>query len=190
MSTESEQSSIDFRQVSGLGPSGHEYPPPPRVHWAVLLLAVVALSSLFAWLAPRYQNILDSLLVDGWIFHICLWVRRLNPDSSSLFWCDLYAVVELSYAMTSLQQHPTPLMDVVSGGLGIASSILGIVNLYIVRDELLKHYNEREPIGIYLGPVLTFFFSYLYFQSQLYEIAQYKKRQAEGIPSQSGNSLF
>jgi len=174
-----------------LPPYNQEYPPPPRVQWWVLLIAWWALAALIGWLAPQpYQSLLDSLVVDAWAFYLCLWIRNLDPDAKSIFWCDAYVVVELAYAATTIRQDISILHDWITGLLGLASAILGIVTIYLIRADLEKHYNEREPIGLDLSPVKTFFFSFLYFQSQLYDIAEYKKRQAEGIVTDAGRTLL
>jgi hypothetical protein len=50
------------------------------------------------------------------------------------------------------------------------------VTIYSIRNELQTHYNRIEPIGLQLGGIMTFFFSFLYFQYHLYKIAQLKQR--------------
>jgi hypothetical protein len=170
---------------------GSEYPPPPAVHWFALLLASIAAGILINWLAPApYRNLLQSLVGDGWAFYLCLWIRQIEPDSHTAFWCDAYVVVELGYAALTIRQNPIGLLEITTGILGFASFALGIATIYMIRADLLKHYNEREPIGIYLSPVLTFFFSFLYFQSQLYEIAKQKKRLALGFSGNPSRTLF
>lgn len=161
-----------------------EYPPPPRVHWAVLLLAFIALALLIAWLAPEpYWNLLNSLVFDSWVFYLCIWIRSLDADARSPFWCDLYLIVELSCAAMSIRQTSSALYLAIGGILQIASAVLGLATIYLIRADLLKHYNEREPIGLYLGSVPTWFFSFFYFQSQLYPIAQERYRQAHASSS-------
>jgi hypothetical protein len=157
-----------------------EYPPPPRVHWFVLLLAWIALAFLFLFLAPEpYQKLLQSLAVDAWAFYLCLWIRSLDPHARSPFWCDAYVVVELAYALMSIRQNPSEVGQDIVNALAFASFALGIWTIYLIRADLLKHYNQREPIGLELNGAMTRFFSFLYFQSKLYPIAQSKKRQAE-----------
>ena len=144
--------------------SGVEYPPPPRVHWFALFLAWTAINYLIKFFTPQpYQTLLDSLVPDAWAFYLCLWIRHLNPESRSVFWCDAYLVVELAFAALTIQPHPSPTIETLISLLEISSGILGIATIYLIRADLLNHYNEREPIGIYLGPVMTFFFSFLYF---------------------------
>lgn len=153
-----------------------EFPAPPRVHWVALLASWIVATILAERFVPgRYHGLADSVVYNSWPVYFCVWLRELNPDSNSFFWCDAYAVAELAYAAMALVRHPTEMTDTVASLLGLASTVLGIATIFIIRKELLRHYNEREPYGLYLGGVMTFFFSFLYFQSQLYPIAKAKK---------------
>jgi hypothetical protein len=157
----------------------------------MLLLVWVVLGTLIGWLAPKpYQNLLNSLVGDAWAFYLCLWIRSLDSDAKSLFWCDAYVVVELAYAATTIRQNPSSLNESFSDILALASTVLGIVTIYLIRADLQRHYNEREPIGLQLSKVMTFFFSFLYFQYHLYDIAKFKKRQAKGILEIPSRNLF
>ncbi|MGD0890795.1 MAG: hypothetical protein ABR923_04615 [Terracidiphilus sp.] len=166
-----------------------KYPAPPLVHWAVLLvvwIAIVVATELFApnnlW-AP-----VASLVFAPWIMYLCIWLLRLDSKSKCVVWCDAYIVVKLTCAWLSIQPHSSLTNQLLTDVFAIASAILGIVTLFSIRANLLNHYNKREPIGIDLGPVMTFFFSYLYIQSQLYPIAQLKKRQAGSLTTTAGQT--
>lgn len=157
-----------------------EYPPPPRLHWTVLLISWVVLASLFEFIfPPAYQKLLNSLIIDAWAFRLCVWIRNLDPDSRSPFWCDVYVVVELAYALVGLREISSPAGRDLVVDLGLLSFCLGLWTIYLIRSDLLKHYNGRERRRLELNGVMTYFFSFLYFQSQLYPIAQAKKREAE-----------
>ena len=157
-----------------------EYSPPPRVHWSLLLLAWIGLAILFALLAPpQYQKLLNSLVVDAWAFRLGLWIRGLDPNAGSPFLCEVYVVVELAYALVSVRQNRSPIEQDIVAELGFTSFCLGIWTIYLIRSDLLKHYNRREPLGLELNGYLTYMFSFLYFQSQLYPIAKSKEREAE-----------
>ena len=146
---------------------------------------------LIAWLAAKpYRNLLSSLIVGSWAFYLCLWIRSLDADFRSPFWCDVYLLVEVSWAALTIHQNPTVLVQEVAGVLKVASVVLGIATIYMIRADLQKHYNEREPIGLQLSGAMTWFFSFLYFQAELYPIAQSKKRKAEAMLRGSGNALF
>jgi hypothetical protein len=156
-----------------------DYPPPPRVHWLALLFVWMTLSILVhVYIPAPWQALLDSLIPNAWAFYLCRWIGKLDSNARSPFWCDVYLVVELSCA--ALNVHP---LHSQSGQwlvtiLQIASPILAIATIYLIRADLLRHYREREPRAIELGPILTFFFSFLYFQSELYPIAIEKQREA------------
>jgi len=160
------------------------------VHWFVLLLVAIVWNALIMWLTPhRYHDLLNSLVGDAWAFYLCLWMRRLDENSRSAFWCDAFVIIEMAAASISIAQHPSVHLQLIGDILTTISTILGLVTIYMVRSDLLRHYNEREPIGLHLGPWMTFFFSFLYFQSQLYEIAQFRKRQAKGLVTDSSQTL-
>lgn len=157
-----------------------DYPAPPRVHWSVLLLSWIVLAFLFALLAPpAYQKLLNSLIVDAWAFRLCLWIRSLEPDTRSPFWCDVYVVVELAYSLMCIRRTPSIVEQDITSYLAIASFCLGAWTIYLIRSDLLKHYNRREPYGLELNGLMTYMFSFLYFQSQLYPIAKAKMREME-----------
>jgi len=157
-----------------------EYLAPPRVHWSVLLLSWFVLAILFAMLAPRaYQQLLNSLVVDAWAFSLCLWIRSLDPETRSPFWCDVYVVVEIAYALISIRQNPSIVVEDITDYLRFASFCLYCWTLYLIRSDLLRHYNRREPYGLELNGLMTYMFSFLYFQSQLFPIARAKRREAE-----------
>lgn len=140
-------------------------------------MAQIALGYLVKFSTPKaYHAMLDSLIIDIWAYYLMLWIRQLNPSSKSIFWCDAYLVVELAYAGMSVHQHPSQLYGLIIGPLALGSWVLGLVAISSVRDELVYHYNNREPYGLYLDDCMSFLFSYLYFQSKLYDIGRRKKQ--------------
>jgi len=170
-------------------PAAPTYPPPPAVHWVVLLIAFLVLEFLLeAFLPPTLSGF-------AWLIYLCLWLRKLNPQASSLRWAIASIAVELAGDTVQLLQSqgllfPTPVLGWLIRALIVSSFLLAMVVVFIIRSELEEHYNYREPMGLYLSPALTFFFSCLYLQYHLYDIAQFRKRQASGFPSRSGSSLF
>jgi hypothetical protein len=156
-----------------------------------LLLAWTGLTTLISLYAPAaYHELLNSLVVDAWAFYLCLWIRNLNPDARSPFWCDVYLVVEIACASLAIRRNPSPGLSNIILALGMASAALGLATIFLIRYDLEKHYNEREPIGLHLGAGMTLLFSFLYFQSQLYPIAQFKRRQAMGLTEGSNGTMF
>jgi hypothetical protein len=157
-----------------------DYPPPPRVHWLVLLLGFWVSSFIVAFLVPTpYVQLADSLVGDAWVFYLCLWLRQLEPESKCMFWGDAGIVINLAFAAISVSQYPTPALHFAKVILGIASIVLGLITIYSIRAELTKHYNEKEQYGLLLSGVMTYFFSFVYFQYHLYDIAQSKHKEAK-----------
>ena len=99
---------------------------------------------------------MTSLVVDGWAFYLCLWIRKLDHESLSPFWCDVYVIVELAFSAFGIGQHPSAQIQLISSILGFASAVLGIATIFLIRRDLVKHYNEREDFTLVLGPFLTF----------------------------------
>jgi hypothetical protein len=167
-----------------------EFPSPPRVHWLALLLYGIVVGILVAIFVPKpYQSLVESLADSVWPVYFCVWLRELNPDSSSFFWCDAFVVVQLANAAMVLVRQSSEAVSWLATILGLVSAVLGIATIFIIRKELLRHYNEREPYGLYLGGVMTFFFSFLYFQSQLYPIAEAKNEAAMRGETVSGRPI-
>ena len=162
-------------------PNGYDpaYPAPPRVHWIALVVVWWACTWLIGTYAPLgYQQLLVSLITDAWAFYLCCWIRSINAEAKSPFWCDVYVIVELTFATLGAWRNPPKIMDAFIAILGFASAILAIATIFLIKRDLEKHYNEREPVGLVLNGLMTFFFSFLYFQSHLYRIAKEKQAQS------------
>jgi hypothetical protein len=161
-----------------------DYPSPPRVHWVVLLCAFIAVNALASYYTPlRFHELVKSIAGDAWAFYLCLWIRSLDSDVRSPFWCDVYVIVELAYAALNMRQNPSRIVDGTIAFLGLASVVLGIVTIFLIRSDLERHYNEREPYGLQLSGVMTLFFSFLYFQYHLYDIAKWREKERSANPS-------
>ncbi len=173
-------------------PSGYDpaYPAPPKVHWIVLLVAYWCFEFLIAEFAPlAYQDLLSSLVVDAWAFYLCRWIRSVNPEARSPLWCDIFVVVELIFAGLGVWQNPPLFIQVLVAALGLASFVLVIATIWLIKGDLEKHYNEQEPVGLVLNGLMTLMFSFVYFQFHLCRIAREKQQHRhEGLgPSQSSS---
>jgi hypothetical protein len=132
------------------------YPPPPRVHWALLFFAIAGSEGLVVWLVPQpFRDLLVNLIIAAWPIYLCIWIRKIDIRSLSLYW-----------ALASLA----------TGFL--FSWLLWIVVIFEIREELLEHYNRREPIGLRLNLIMTLLFSFVYFQYHLNRIAKEKSQQS------------
>lgn len=158
------------------------YPSPPRVHWLVLFLAWIAIVYVIAAVVPeRWQDIAQSLVVDSWVFYLCTWIRNLDPEAKSPFWCDVFVAVQLGSVGLGVIRQPWLAVQALILILALSSMVLGIATVFMIKSDLERHYNDREHAGLVLGGVMTFFFSFLYFQYHLYDIAKRRKRVAEAL---------
>lgn len=148
------------RSASGFHP---RYPPPPALHWLVLLVAVAAAEALAYFFVPSpFREFAINIAIAVWPIYFCMWIRKVQPKSLSLYWA---------------------LASFATGFL--FSWLLWIVVIFEVREELQEHYSRREPIGLRLNFLLTLFFSFVYFQYHMRRIAQLKQvHKFEVIPGE------
>ena len=140
------------------------YPPPPRLHWALLFAAIAGSEGLVLWLAhPPYREFLVNLVIAAWPIYLCIWIRKLDDRSLSLYWA---------------------LASFATGFL--FSWLLWIVVIFEIREELQDHYNRKEPIGLRLNLFLTILFSFAYFQYELNRIRREKTGEAAALVLSSG----
>lgn len=148
---------MDQPTISLASKFGAIYPPPPRVHWAVLFVALAGAEAIAVWVVPHpIRDFAINLVIAAWPVYLCTWIRKIDRKSISLYW--------------ALAAFVTGFMF---------SWILWIVVIFEIREDLLDHYNTREPIGLRLNWFLTFLFSILYFQYHLRPIAIEKERPVE-----------
>ncbi len=142
--------------VQPAGPPVVDFPAPPALHWAVVLVIGIFTCNFFtlAW------GIVQSAFV-----------KRIEPKSKSLYcYIGSIAAVVLYIVLSA--------MDVVSELVflaWIASIGLWIISGFVLRSELEEHYNTSEPISLDLSGIMTFFFNVFYFQYHLYRIAELKR---------------
>jgi hypothetical protein len=153
------------------------YPPPPNVHWAVLFAAQFVIAIVAIVFTPKlYWTLVVNLAFDAWVIYICLWIRKLEPAAMSIFFCAAYIALQLVFTVPYGPQPMSQSLTIFGGILALLAVVIWIVTIFVIRAELHYHYNEREPIGLYLSGAMTFFFSFLYFQYHLYKIAELRER--------------
>ncbi|HWT66807.1 MAG TPA: hypothetical protein VN151_11895 [Terracidiphilus sp.] len=128
------------------------YPSPPRVHWLLLFLAVAIPEALVLRFTHQpARDLLINLIFAIWPIYLSIWLRKIDQSSAALYWC--FASVATGF---------------------LFSWLLWIVVVFEIREDLLFHYNRREPIGLKLHLIPTILFSFLYFQYHLRRIARQK----------------
>jgi hypothetical protein len=120
---------------------------------------MVGAEGLVLWLVPQpYREFLVNLVIAAWPIYLCIWIRRLDDRSLSLYWA---------------------LASFATGFL--FSWLLWVVAIFEIREELLDHYNRREPVGLRLNIVMTALFSFVYFQYHLNRIEREKTQATEEV---------
>ena len=61
-------------------------------------------------------------------------------------------------------------------GMGLAGLLLAIAARFVFRNELLRHFNGPEPLGLRLNAFWTLLFGGLYFQFHFNRINEQKRR--------------
>jgi hypothetical protein len=158
------------------------YYDPPRVKWWVLLIVSTVASVVVSALASEnYRAFATGLLFDAWGVYFCIWLRRIEPRSKSLTWyLSSMAAGFLSFLL-SVTVGQVGGFETVIDSLGFADLVLGIIAIFVIRAELVRHYNQQEGFGLVLGPVMTLFFSFVYFQYHLFDIAEQRHKERTSL---------
>jgi hypothetical protein len=152
-------------------PAAEQYPAPPSLHWGILLLLGVVTCGLFGWV---------------WAFIQAAWVKKVEPESKALIYYGVSvglfvlmfaaAFAEGAQGRPGAANNPLFLLGRLGGG------IMWIVSAFNMRSSIEEHYNSKEPIGLALNGVMTFFFSIYYFQYHFTRINEMKQQQMGGYP--------
>ncbi len=151
------------------------YPDAPNLHWGLVLLFGLLTGTLFMFI---------------WNLVIAAWLKRVQPNASSLFYYLGYGVLTLIQLGVAI---PSTLHAVMSPGvhmayspvgsiLGLIAWILKLVARFSQRASLEEHFNTVEPVGLRLSAAMTFFFGGLYFQYHLNHINAMKQAARYGAP--------
>lgn len=93
----------------------------------------------------------------------------------------IYVVLSLGNAGGSfgraalVMQGQTPRTHPFAILISILTFVSVIVYRFAMKTTLEQHFNGPEPIGLRLGPIMTFFFGGLYFQYHFNKINQMKQ---------------
>jgi len=150
------------------------FPDPPNLPW---------------WLALIFGILTLGAFFQLWDIVQSLWMRRVDPKSLALFLYIAEAIVyllklpatvhniayNLGYEQTIDTGHPFWFI--------LLSLILFLATRFTLRNELLRHFNGPEPIGLRLNSFLTLLFGGLYFQYHFNRINQLKHTLRLSVPT-------
>jgi|SRR6185437_5407151 len=159
--------------------------PIPRylsIHWGwLILLSAIeeGLDSYFHW---RWLSWIGVLCL--WGFVQAVWLYRVDKRSRALFWYVAgYAVGAILSVPLERAISQSPLPDTAVWVAVLVVLGISIAGTFIFRYEMLRFFRERDNHGMQLSAWMTFFFSILYFQYYLHDIAGMQKSDLQIAPA-------
>lgn len=136
-----------------------DYPDPPNLHWALVLLFGVISCGLF---------------ISIWDLVLAAWMKKVAPQSKAIYYFGvsmglLVAIFMLSFLAT-LNHTRNPLVSIAQ----IVNLVVILIGRFSLKASLEEHYNSVEPMGLLLSGIMTFFFGSIYFQYHLNDIVRRK----------------
>jgi hypothetical protein len=135
-------------------------PPPPKLHWALVLVFTALTLGIFYIV---------------WLFIQAAWVRKIHPGSNSMTLLVVYLVLVLLGQAISGASEKESTEAATGSMLVLVGSLISIVAIFSMRRSMLDYYNRAEPIGLRLSGVLTFFLGVFYLQHHMTRIARWKQ---------------
>jgi hypothetical protein len=119
-----------------------------------------------------------------WNLVVAAWLKKVQPNATSLFYYIGYAVLTLlqmmsgGFASMTTMMHPGVHVSTTHFLPGLIWTLAWVVKLvarFMQRASLQEHFNTVEPVGLDLNPVMVFFFGGIYFQYHLNKINEMKQ---------------
>lgn len=150
------------------------FPDPPDLPWWVALLIGIFTAGFFF----QIWDIVESA-----------WMRRVDRSSTALY---LYLAEGIVYLIKLPMTFHNIAYNLgygppVEAGHSLFLTLLGIIlfllSRFVFRNELLRHFNGPEPIGLRLNWFLTLLFGGLYFQYHFNRINELKRALRISVPA-------
>ena len=150
------------------------FPDPPDLPWWVALIIGIVTAGFFF----QIWDIIEAA-----------WMRRVDRSSIALYLFLAEGVIYLcklpltlhtiaynmGYGLPVESGHPFPLT--------LLGLIFFLASRFVFRNELLRHFNGPEPIGLRLNWFLTLIFGGLYFQYHFNRINELKRTLRISVPT-------
>jgi hypothetical protein len=135
---------------------GMQFPDPPNLHWALVLVLGIVTCGLFVY---------------AWDIVQALFVKRIQPNSKAL----IYYIAGVGMLLLSVILTVAKLNTTGASLLNIVGAVLVLIGRFNLRSSLEEHYNVVDPVGLSLSGVMTFFFGPFYFQYHFNRINEIKR---------------
>ncbi len=143
-----------------LAPTAPDYPDPPNLHWALVLLFGVISCGLF---------------IGGWGVALAIWVRKLVPKNRAIFYYGTYAAGLIFMFVLGVIQSMEHIANPMIALVRLVSVAFAVAGRFSLKNAIEEHYNSAENMGVELNSIMTFFFAEIYIQYKLNEIVRRKK---------------
>jgi GYF domain 2/Domain of unknown function (DUF4234) len=140
-------------------------PPPPALHWGVVLLLAIVTCGIFAWV---------------WAFVQAAWVKKVAPASKALLYYGIAVGLILLASGMNIYQAAESLPRTGLGALfNVAGWVLWLMASFNMKASIEEHFSTADPMptAMNLSGVMTFFFNVYYFQYHFTKVNEEKKRQ-------------
>jgi hypothetical protein len=139
------------------------YPDPPNLHWALVLVIGICTCGIFFIIWDLVQ---------------VLWMKRVQPQTKAMPYFIAYGVCSFLYGGASMGNAASHSNSPIAVLISLAAFVLAIIYRFAMRSSLEQHFNGPEPLGLRLGPVMTFFFGGIYFQYHFNRLNEMKRAMA------------
>ena len=142
-------------------------PPPPSLHWFVVLLLTMVTGGIFGWI---------------WLFVQASWVGKVDKSSKALV---LFILALVSYLVAVVvSTNHTPASSMAAGLIFIGAMIVIYVGIFSMADAIRRD-TARRGLVVHIGGVTVFFLGVFYLQAVMTWLARWKDTgQTEPGPSQ------
>ena len=138
---------------------------PPNLHWIILAVLVFVTRQMFNWV---------------WVLVQANWARKLAGSNKPLVLTAMYPASFLAAFCAGLFAAALGISDettqILAGALVIGGLITYMFGIFAIRSAMEDYYNSTENINLRLSGVMTWFFSTVYFQYHINQIAKWKKK--------------
>lgn len=138
-----------------------EFPNPPNLHWALVLLFVVLTCGFFGI---------------AWEIVQAAWMKKIEPTTRSLYYYGGAALMLTAVFVMSFEAGITHTQNPLTGLFNLGYIVLALAGRFSFKSAMEDHFTGRDPMGISLSGVMTFFFGGIYFQYYINDIVRRKRQ--------------
>lgn len=139
-------------------------PPPPSLHWGIVLLLGICTLGIFGLI---------------WGFIQAAWIRKVDRSSKAIYLMLLYLLLYFGGVMLSGMQEALGEAAALLGALlMLAGAVCLIASYFSMRSSVEEYASERLGVRLEMSGVVTFFFNVYYIQYHLTKLREIRRAAA------------